>query len=54
MEKSLASVHSGSGELGWPVELGVVPLRQSLLLLVSWVVTLVRQMVLVVAQLLED
>lgn len=53
-QKRLAFVHGWTRQLWWPVEFGLVPLGQSLLLLVPFIVALVRDMNIVVADLGED
>ena len=54
VQKGLAFMHSRGRNLWWPVELGVIPRRELLLLLILWVVTLMRNVVRVVTELVED
>ena len=54
VQKGLAFMHSRGRNLWWPVELGVIPRRELLLLLILWVVALMRNVVRVVTKLVED
>ena len=54
VEQGPTLVHRGGWHSGWPVKLWLVPLGQSLLLLVPQIVALVRDVVLVEADFVED